>query len=455
MVLFQRFPLIGLVLPLLLAINSVAQSRPSRSLTSDMTHCPSRGVDDVFVDTDGWVSVATPSGGGLATSSFQSGVSRVGGYEVHGGSRVEGLLIAGGTGSVGLVEYWTQSAVGQAWVLNSQYSLANADFCGIAHDGSRVFLLDAQSQTVLVAPWSAQNSLTGIQPTVYCDSQIAPELASASAANMCWLGAGSCAQLPGPGIFIAPSYLLGGPRLGHLVRDGSSGLLTQVFHHNQRPGLSSPVADEASTRAGDTVLTVHAANSASFTVQNAAQQVIGTSSSAPVNGVVQVALTEALVVGQRYEIHPSTGPVTAFTCIYRYGFPEAFADGTQLDRMVPRREQYYLGNAGFAFQCGVKRAQVGGSATNYIGVLIAGFDTNPIVPYDNGHGVNQLLVSEYWFGAQGFIDAGVTRGMISLPLALPETPSLEGTELFGQFAIIDGEAFVLSEVVGFKLVLGQ
>lgn len=438
---------------LLLVASAVsAQSRPSRALSSDMAHCSTRGVDNVFVDASGWVSVATPVAGALSTSSFQSGVTNVGGYEVHGSTRVEGILVAGSTGSNGRVEYWTQAAVGQAWVLNSQYTLANADFGGIAHDGMRLFLLDAPSSTILVAYWAPGNSVATLQPTFYCGQQLAPELALSVAAEMMWLPAGSCSFLPGPGLFVSSSLFLSDARFGHLLRDSANGITSESFHFSARPGLSTPVVDEASAREGDATLSVYAANSVPFTVKNGSGQDIGNSSASPVDGMVQVTLSESLVAGQRYEVHSQSGGVSSFTCVQRYGFPEAFASGESLDRMRPRPEQYHLGNANFAFECGIKRSQIGGAAKSYIGVLIAGFDYHPIIPFDNGQGVNQLLVSEYWFGAEGYIDAGATRGMVTLSLPIPSEPSLEGTLLLAQFGVVDGQGSVLSEVIGFKLV---
>jgi len=166
-----------------------------------------------------------------------------------------------------------------------------------------------------------------------------------------------------------------------------------------------------------------------------------------------VQLSSALTVGQQYGVRLNGASFARpFTCTQRYGFPEALLDGTKLGRRDVAPSSYHSNNPHFVVDCPIYRDPFTYSGVlpelNYIGILIVGFTTTNVIPFDNGQGTNQLLDSDYWLGATGGIGAQRMRGRVLMSVPLADDPALVGAVMKTQFAIFDGERFRLSEVVG-------
>jgi hypothetical protein len=89
---------------------------------------------------------------------------------------------------------------------------------------------------------------------------------------------------------------------------------------------------------------------------------------------------------------------------------------------------------------------------NYAGVIAIGFGDYPVIPFDNGQGLNEVLVTEFWFGVEGRIEENAYRGYVRMNFPIASNPAFVGLDLLAQFGVFDGAGFRLSEVIGIKLL---
>lgn len=429
---------------------SVAQMRTARFLSSADGKQPTCGHETISVSDAGVVTVWSAD---LAhMRSFATGVTVPGAYEVIGQNIITDVLVAGRNPSGGRLEHWSLNPISETWALTSGVSLPG-DFTGIAFDGSALFLLESQTKTILFGPWSVSHSLGALLASAYLTQTQLPALANAERQFLFDLSAGSAPSLPGPGLFLVDQMaMMGHADLGVLIREVNGVTVSEEYLFDPLPGTLYPVADESTAYDGATTLTVDTCGNTTFEVVDPQGGVIGTGCGPAGGGPVQVPLTQALAIGGRYIVRGiGSSNEATFVCVRRHGFPEAFADGSRMSRIMMSPADYYVGNHSFSVTTRVSRSWFAGPRVAYSGIMIVGFDGSAVVDLDNGQGTNQFLVSDYWTGANGFIPADADAGFIEMSLPIPNDPALEGTLILGQFAIVDGSQYRLSEVIGYKV----
>jgi hypothetical protein len=236
----------------------------------------------------------------------------------------------------------------------------------------------------------------------------------------------------------------------------SAGIQVVPYTHNPRPGLTYPVIGADGFVDGRSSVSVVAVGGDSIEVLDATMSVIGIGVAPQGGGEFEIPLSQIIQVGATYYIR-RFGDQSVFPGlgVRRHGFPESFATGESLEKISLCPAAYHIGNAGFTYYCDITRPQGPCPAVDFTGVVVIGFENNPVVPFDNGQGVNQILIFEYWFGVTGFINQNERRGFVQWSLPLPNDPGLEGALVLAQFGILDTSAvlgFRLSEVVGFKVL---
>jgi len=169
------------------------------------------------------------------------------------------------------------------------------------------------------------------------------------------------------------------------------------------------------------------------------------------SGTLSVPLSQPLLIGRKYVARlagqslPAAGSVT---CVCRHGFPETFASGETIDAT------YYQHGAiigqPFIVEVGVQSAS---EDMLYEGVMLIGFrlgGVDPLVAYGN----NLLLAASVAMPAQG-VAIGAGSGMLFSSLTIPNDPGLVGLIFLTQFAMEDGQDYVLSQVYGSLIEVGQ
>jgi hypothetical protein len=260
-----------------------------------------------------------------------------------------------------------------------------------------------------------------------------------------------------PGVFVFNTLELGAMKWGYFLTDnGSNGVSVSEFNYGTMPAMSVVVARDDLVKAGDSSILVAARASQSFEVVDSLDAVIGSGVGTPQVGDVLTQLSQPLVAGERYTarvIGQSFG--TTFVPIHRNGFPEQFNDGSKLSRIVIAPEDCRAGNAQFSISSSIVRPGVWGPARTYFGAMTLGLSDTPIVPFDNGQGMNELLVATYWVGALGQIGLNAMQGYVEMGFPIPAGPAWEGIVMHGQFIVFDDSVFRLSEVVGWKIFSAQ
>lgn len=450
----RNFVAFLLVLPvaILFATGLTAQGRPSRGAASGYGGHPERDRTWVSVSDAASVRIVWDSGAGLQDRSFAAGVAAVGGFELIGASVATDVLIAGRSGTMGCVVHWQLDPGTQTWGNLGSFILPNADFAGIAHLDGTLFLLDAVSKTILRATWDpATQAIGGLQLSVFVTSVDLPVLNDANYRYLLAVEAGSWPGLSASGVYVPEVgvSLIGSK--GPLVREVLGVPAIESFRYDPCPQPAFAVADEALAVAGSSTLVVHAPAGLAYEILGPSAVVIGAESGAIDDSPKTVSLTAPLVAGETYVVRVvGSGVATTFKCMRRHGFPEAMVDGAQMGRIRMAPEDYVVGNSGFRIACPVTRTG-GGARSAYLGLMIMGFDDAPVVPVQNGQGTNQILVSEYWVGAGGFVAEHAWAGSVDMSFPIPNTPALEGLVLLAQFVVADAAGLRLSEVIGFAV----
>lgn len=432
----------------LMSFGIPAQTRAGRGLTGGWEDGLTRGSSIIIAEASGAIRVSNPGASGYATAQFQTGISALGAYEALGTNVVDGLLVAGRDSSGGRVEHWASTSNG--WVLNSAVTIPGADFTGVAVVGPSVFLLDCVTSTILTGLWDPQAQLGTTSLSVLATATEVPVLTGANRLLMYGLETGEAVNLPGPGVFLFSLLETNMTKGGTLVRGMSGSLTVETFIYAPFAGVTGVVARGDIAKAGDTTLLVKANGAINFEVVDGSSTVLGSAVGSVTGGETLVTLSQPLEVGQIYTarvVGQSAGE--SFRCVERYGFPEQFSDASQLRRI--QASGYRVGNAQFAIRSDVLRPSYSGPDRIYYGAMILGLGGSPILPFDNGQGLNQILDSAYWVGALGSIGLDEKRGSVKMSFPIPADPAWEGVVLRGQFVIFDDVGIRLSEVVGMKV----
>lgn len=431
---------------------ATAQQRPGRHLGAGWDGGVTRGDAIIAVGADGFVDVGLSTPSGYQQGGFQTGITSVGGYEAVGNAALEGLVIAGrDSSSAGRVEHWGYSSV-SGWTLQSSLSVAGADFSGVAQVGPALFLLDCVTRSILSGAWDSQSALSAVSLDVYATPSEVAALAQADALLMYGLNPGHVVSLPGAGVFLCSMLETQLIKTGTLIRDGSMGLVVEPFVFSSMRCPDGVVAVESSAKSGDITLTVLTNGPQSFEVVSELGAVIGQGTGLPYGGEVQVSLSEPLALGRKYGVRLA-GSLSGslFVCVQRNGFPEVLEGGFLLHRPTLGHDECHVGNQVFSLAAEVSRPPFVEAQVFYFGAMTLGLSGTPIVPYDNGQGMNELLVADYWVGALGGIEAHAKNGFISMSFPIPANPAWEGVVLFGQFIVLEPSGFRLGEVTGLKI----
>lgn len=429
----------------------VGQGRIPRHL-SNALGMPTYGGASISATPSGSVKLWVTGSQGTEQVSFATGISAVGAYEALGSTSLSGLLFVGQDSTGGRVEHWAPSGTPGTWSVQSTVSIPGLDLVGVAFDGTRLFVLDCVNKSVLQSSWNGTTSLAALSWTVYATQVEVPQLAAAEDQYLLAVGPSSVPGLTAAGIMLTDLFQTAEAKAGILVRDGSSGVLAEPCFVSRFGTPEGAVVDESTAFHGGTSVMVHASPGVVFEIVNGQSAVIGSGTGASDGSAVQVSLTEALVVGSTYQVKPvGSQAVAEFVCLQRYGFPENFSDGAQLTRIRLNPVEYRVGNLDFSMRTGIQRSFTAGPRVEYVGGCLLGLEGMPIVPIDNGSGLNQVLLTEFWIGALGWVAENAMTGQVSMLFPIANDPALEGLVLLGQFVVFDVTGFRLSEVVGFKI----
>lgn len=387
--------------------------------------------------------------------TWQTGVVAPGGIETLGPYSTCGFLVAGRSSTgAGIAEHWAFNSGSGIWELASSLNIPASDFSGVAFDGTNLYLLDCVTNTILRGVWTVSQSLSATPFTVWVGVSEVPLLLRARSVSA-W--AVDLTNLPGvaaPGIFLVGDDQVDFPFNGVFVYQSTSGPSSLSYMLGTSSVLTYPVILDTGLVDGDSIVTVAATPLTSVEVLNAQGVVVGSGTSPSVGGEFGVPISQVIHVGELFSVRSAgSARLCAARAIRRHGFPEQFMTGESLTRMTMSPATYNLGNTAFRLYCDVERP-LGGPEICYSGLVIVGFGSDPVVPFDNGQGVNQALVSQYWFGVSGYIGENLRRGFVEIGMPIPSDPGLEGLVLLTQFVVGDSLSggFRLSEVIGFKLL---
>lgn len=444
---------IPIAVALLLVVSpALAQVRDSRSMVSG-EDLPTASSDHVYVDTAGLACIRQM---GQDAAQFQTGVAAPGAAFVLGYPHIQHLVIAGRDTQGGRLEHWSLSAVSMQWGLTSALAFPGGDFSGIVFEGGFLYLLECITGTVLKSGWDPTLNLSTTAFQVWADAASVPVLSGSDNLTMRYRNQASSPGLPGSGLFLFDANSSSVVKRGVLVAEVGGLIQWNAALWKQRPALLGPIADIASAVDGATSVTIIVSGQQSVEVLDSSATVLGAATSSPTDRTIVVPLTSPLVVGQEYSVRlAGSSSSRPFACVQRFGYPEALADGSRLGVRRVEAERYHINNPSFAVECPLYRDGIrDGSAApelNYLGVLIIGFASSNVVPFDNGQGVNQLLDSTFWVGALGGIRENHSSGYVEMKMPLADDPTWVGTLVKTQFAIFDGVWFGLSEVTGYTL----
>ena len=442
---------------LLLMAQVVAQSLPrdGRPLGTALG-MPSRGKAMISIEEGGLVKVTQWRGTSRGRVVFQTGAQVVGGYDAIGATELDGIVVAGRSGTAGIVEHWVLSQ--GAWAKSSEFMLPAADFAGVAFDGQsgQLYLLDCVNNAVFKASWQPSMSLQLVALSVLCTQLDLPLLSDSK--NL-FLEIANPSEVPG--ISVGQPMLVdlqsgANFRGGVLIRDVAQQVTFDGCILNRYGASMAAVVDEASAASGDSFVAVFASKGVPFDVVDDTGAILGSGVGATDGGPVSVTLSQPLVFGHRYgaRVQGATW-VSTFTCVHRHGFPEPFSHGVSMSRIAISPGSYYSGNQDFSVSSSLRRIGTNWDGHDYFGAMTLGLETTPIVPFDNGNGLNSILAADYWVGALGFIRDGERSGFVRMKFPIPGSPSVEGLTLLGQFIVFEETGFRLSEIIGFKIQPAQ
>ncbi|MCA3716872.1 MAG: hypothetical protein IM674_01330 [Brevundimonas sp.] len=411
---------------------------------------PTRAQAFIDVRPTGSVSIFAWRDSQAQRVELQTQVQAVGAYEAIGASSLDGILVSGRDGTGGRLEYWAKQS--GTWALNSILSLAGADFSGVAYDGTSLFVLDCASKTILRGLWNPASPVDLIQLSVFATQTELPQLANAGEWFLEIAPLGSLPGASSPELVLMHEFQSTYSRKGISVREVLGQIQSSPTVRNLMPVVVGAVADETSAWDGGLTLDVHVSPNTSFVVENEQLMTIATGVGGARAGLVQVALSEPLEIGKRYAVRVyGAAQSNDFVCMRRHGFPEVFSHGVSMSRIRLTPQEYRSGNLLFGIKCGLFRTSNDMGEHDYFGGMLLGLQEFPIIPFDNGSGLNSLLVTEFWVGALGRIADGAPTGLLSMTFPLVGNPSLEGIVILGQFVALEESGFRLSEVVGFKV----
>jgi hypothetical protein len=423
-----------------------AQARPTRVLAAGWDDGLTVGSSTIIARASE-ITIYGSTGSG---TSVAPDLDALGAYEVIGSQSLAGLVVAGRKASAGRLEHWTNT--GSGWVMTSAMTVPGADFTGVAMLGPCLYVLDCVSNSILFGVWDPTASLGALNLGIYTTATEFTYLQESRTLLMYSLKPADIPTLAVPGLFLFTQFETLVSKGGKLLTDGASGLTMQEFVYAPLPVIEGAVVVEGSAKAGDAVVTVAAKAQRAFEILNSFGAVIGSGAGSPQGDDVQVPLAESLVLGGSYTVRVIGQPWgSPFVALQRSGFPEQFDDGTQFERITAVPTDYSVGNAGFGFTVPVLRPAFAGPQRTYFGAMTLGLARTPIAPFNNGQGINELLLASYWVGAIGEIGLNARQGHVRMNFGIPSDPSWHGLVLLGQFIVFDNTGFRLSEVVGWQI----
>lgn len=399
------------------------------------------GPVEASITDVGLLTIVTGSAGAV-----QTGVTAPGGLL---GLGTDEVLVAGrAANGHGLIEHW--KPVLGSYQLQSAFNLPGADFAGIAYDptGGQLYVLNCAANAILRATWDGGSALPATW-SVWVTSVEVTDLQAAQEHHLKLLPADDTSPArvymgPWPELYEGEAIVLSG--------EPGSVIATQ-FSWLDLSKVAQIRADQRTVSEAGTTIAVGAPSGTSVEVVHLGSgSVIGSGTVPPGQNSVLVGASTGFLIGEKYVARKFGDPSFSYQglfCMRRYGFPESYSDGAQLER-ITNPEDFWVGNADFMLVGGVTKTPAPTSdiaLTGYLGIAVRSSQgTDPVVPY----GSNMLLVTDVFVAAHGRI-ASSGQGLIHGEVPIPNDPSLEGAVVLFQYWMIDGPGIRLGEVVGIKI----
>lgn len=353
-----------------------------------------------------------------------------------------------------MVEHWKYQTQANSWSLVSSYCLPGADFSSVAYGDGGLYLVECVSKVILRGAWDGASPLASVvfSPLVF-EAELSI-LGSAGSLEIYWLKGTGVPGVSGPGLFVVPSEQLQQPLYGSMVSDVGGQVSVASFCYRTHLPMTSPVVPDGGAVDGASTIKVAGSGSQSVEVVDDAGGVMGVGLAPPNGGEFEVPLSAPLQLGRVYGVRePGSVTSSPVRAERRLGFPETFSTSESLTGVQTLPDSYHVGNAGFGFYVDIEREPGVSPAKAFVGVIVIGYESDPIVPFDNGQGLNVVLISQYWFGALGFLGQNSQRGVVRWGLPIPNNPELAGIEMRAQFGMVDSDGgFRLSDAIGVLLL---
>lgn len=348
----------------------------------------------------------------------------------------------------GLIEHW--QVIAGSFQLQDAFAVPGSDFTGVAYDAGldELYLLDGSTSRIIRADWDGQSSL----PTTWLTWATTADVSALQRAGESYLSlrepAGLPAQVylgPFPDVYAFDATLISG-------EPGS--IVTSPFSWTDASTVATALADQRTASEAGTTISVSAPSGTQVEVVHTVTGSVIGSSTVPIGqSSVEVTVSPALALGEAYVARALGDPVyphQSLFCMRRYGFPEAYADGTQLTRM-PNPEDLRVGNAGFILVAGANQHPAPASDSELSGYLAIGFRDATGVDPVTSYGGNTLLMTDVYVPAVGSVSSITGQGLLHGEIPVPADASLEGKVVLFQFWMSDGDSIRRSEVVGIEV----
>ncbi|MEM7482849.1 MAG: hypothetical protein AAF481_16875 [Acidobacteriota bacterium] len=399
---------------------------------------------------------------GLNGAEALTGVVNPGDFQkLSDGSFLVAGRRAGGNGA-GTVEYWRKDVFGNLFGA-SLYVKTGSDFSGVVYDENSgfLYLLDAKKKKIWRASWNGFGQL----PQSYSTWATTADVGALHSArdrylDLVWPAGDDPATDPGHvylGLY--PDPLIQGRALS-----GSAGNITNALWDWRDQDLAPDFIIDAATVSEssftlDVVKPTPAASATAIDIvhlETGFVRGIGTMASG--DDRVSISLTAPVVLGDSYVARESGQPTTsrwAMRAMRRYGFPEAFSNGTAL-RPIFTPPDSFIGNPILTMLVGMEIDSGNPPAVierDYFGTLRVGVRSfsDPVVPLGGGQfwlsPTTQVVPAVGRIGAAG-------HGLIGATINIPFNGGLIGQVWFVQFEVTDPDTggIVRSEVVGFEIL---
>lgn len=348
----------------------------------------------------------------------------------------------------GLIEHWKLGA--GSFQLQDAYAVPGSDFTGVAYDAGldKLYLLDCSSDRIIRGDWDGD----GVLPTTWLPWATTADVPALQSSGEHYLGLHQPAGLP------AQVYLGPFPDIyafaATLVSGEPGSIVTTPFSWIDVATAATVLADQRTASEGGTTISVSAPSGTQVEVVHAVTSSVIGSGTVPIgHSSVVVTVSPALALGEAYVARAVGDPVyahQALFCMRRYGFPEAYADGTQLTR-VTHPEDLRVGNAGFILVAGANKHPAPAADSELTGYLAIGFRDGAGVDPVASYGGNNLLMTDVYVPAVGSVSSITGQGLLHGEIPVPADPNLEGKVVLFQFWMSDGGSIRRSEVVGIKV----